>query len=433
MAFSRTVSTVRVSGLAVALTWLPMVALGQSESAPVQGGLPETGAETVSTSTAKQVLKGLHPYAFVGLTYDSNLLLVSDSPVAKAALQEFIGTGETSDWYSTLGAGFDSEITKGQQRFLFNGQIYRNSYDRFNELDFTGGDARAQWKWAAGRLWSGTLGYDFSRSLKSFANQDIPERDVINRNRVYGDANRWISERWRVGASADWTDIAFSSNTTQDRNLYGGGLGLDYVTLAGNSVGLEARVVDARFKNVPARDYTKLDVGPVADWRVTGTTRLRAAAGYARQTYDKTPERDYDGPVGRLTAIWDATGKTRITSEIWRDISSLGDEIATYAIVDGISIEPQWAITPKTLLKAFAGYERRDFSGSRDLPDGIPGNLPVDGDRVDDVYTYLVGAEWKIRENVILSVEYNAGNRDSTRALQDYDYQAIQGQLRVGL
>jgi opacity protein-like surface antigen len=134
-----------------------------------------------------------------------------------------------------------------------------------------------------------------------------------------------------------------------------------------------------------------------------------------------------------LTAIWDATGKTRVTSEVWRDISSLGDEIATYAIVNGISIEPQWAITPKTLLKAFAGYEQRDFSGSRELPDGGLGNLPLDSDRVDDVYTYIVGAEWKIRDNVILSFEYNAGNRNSTRELQDYDYQAIQGQLRVGL
>ncbi len=428
MAFSRTLSAVCAVALSVAIFALPGKSFGESDVAPAATNAAPV-ADVAPPSGAKDALKALHPYAYVGLTYDTNLILSSNDPVATAALQDFFGFSGTSDWYTTLGAGFDSEINKGKQKFSVGGNIFRNTYDRFNELDYTGGDARAIWDWAAGRLWSGTLGYRFNRELRSFANQDVPDRDVMNRNRVFGDVKRWVTDRWRVGASADWSDVAFSANESLNRNIYGVGAVVDYVTAADNSVGLEARAVDVRFTNVALRDYTKFNIGPVADWRVTGSTRLRAAAGYVQQTYDDTPDRDYNGPVGRLTAIWDATGKTRITSEVWRDVSSLGDEIATYAVITGISVAPRWQMSPKTQLRAFAGYEQRDFSGSRDIitPD------PLLGDRVDDVFTFNVGADWTIRNNIIFSLQYDAGNRDSTRQLVDYDFQSIQALVRVGL
>lgn len=365
-----------------------------------------------------EVVRGLKPYAALSWNYSSNLLY--NPP----------GLNEASDWYLTAEAGIDTELTLSRQRFLIDARVFHNAYDRFDQFDYTGGDARAVWKWLSGRLWDGELGYAYARTLRSFANQNqlLPQKDIQDRNKVFGSVNRWLTDRWRVGALADWTDASFSESERLNRTRVGGGAKVEYVSRPENIVGIEALYSTADYENQADLDYDDWNAGPFLDWKLSTKTRVRANAAYENRTYDVSDIRNFDGLTGRLTTIWDATGKTRIKADIYRDISNLEDEIATYAIIDGISVEPTWNITGKTALRAFAGYERRDFQGADEV-DAILG-IP---EREDDVTVLELWLDWNARRNISLSVGVGSENRDSDRPLREYDVQTVQARFSIGL
>ncbi|MCG8425791.1 MAG: outer membrane beta-barrel protein [Chromatiales bacterium] len=349
--------------------------------------------------------KALHPYAELGLEHDSNLLR---DPI-----------DERSDTLRTLTLGFDGDFTISKQVLQIGGQVSRNDYDRFDTFNHTAGDAYLRWKWAVGRLWSGDIGYSFDRQLRAFANQDIPEKDPRERHRVRASINRWLTDRWRLGAKGRLADISFEESSSLDKQLVDADLSLDYVSRIGNTVGMEARWQDARFDNADNRDFEEYVIGPTLDWQVGGKLRLKANVGYLSREHDVETSRDFDGFVGNLKGTWQITGKTSLNFHLWRDLSSLNDDIADYAVIDGISLEPTWNITAKTTLRGVASYEERDFD------ERVPS-------RLDDVTVVGVWLDWNPRDNISVSVGYSIDDRDSTLAVEEYESEILQARVRVG-
>jgi hypothetical protein len=115
---------------------------------------------------------------------------------------------------------------------------------------------------------------------------------------------------------------------------------------------------------------------------------------------------------------------------IWHELTSLGDEIANFALVTGVSVRPTFSIGRRTAVKLGLGYEFRDFQRELERP-----VLPAPGvpEREDDVVTAAVGVEWSVTERVKLLFDYDAQYRDSTRFAQDYDYHRVQMGFRVDL
>lgn len=113
-----------------------------------------------------------------------------------------------------------------------------------------------------------------------------------------------------------------------------------------------------------------------------------------------------------------AADRDQLTVAIWRELSNLGDEIADFALIHGISVEPRWELSEALALRLFASYEDRDFEG-----------IGGDSNRQDDVVTGGVFADWTITPNISVSVGYNAQTRSSTRIYQDYDSRDIQLQI----
>lgn len=360
-------------------------------------------------------IKSLHPYATVKFTDDSNLLRTSDPE---------------SDRYSTLEAGLDTQLRISRQRIIIDGTIYRNRYDRFDQLDYTGGDARVQWKWLRGKLWEGDLGYSYDRRLRDLANELVPTRDLRDRHEVFGSARRWLTTRWRLGAETDWTDISFSESDDLNKSILGFGASLDYVSLARNEVGIAAAYSGARFANRDDQDYEDLSIGPTLDWQLTGKTRFKGDVAYKTRDFDVFSREDFAGVVGRLRLTWKPTGKISVKTSVWRELSNLNDEITDYAIVDGARLEPIWDITTKTSLRALASFERRDFQGDALQEDD---NEQVFSDRVDDVSAFGLWLEWNARRNISLSLGFRSETRASTRELRDYDYQYVEASFSASL
>jgi hypothetical protein len=107
-----------------------------------------------ASSAAADFFKALHPYAELGIARDSNVFRVEEPAQAGGLID---GT-QTADTYWIAEAGIDAELTHQKQLFLLNGRVFHNDYEQFNEVDFTGGDARVAWDWVAGRRWNGESG-----------------------------------------------------------------------------------------------------------------------------------------------------------------------------------------------------------------------------------------------------------------------------------
>jgi hypothetical protein len=371
----------------------------------------------VNSSDWLETIRDLKPYAAISYTYDSNLL--RNPP----------GLDDSSDRYTVLEAGVDTELKINRQRFLVDAKVLPTYYDRFSQFDYTGANARLDWKWIVGDLWEGDLGYSYTRALRGFANQLLPIKDIQNRHRFFGGANRWLTNRWRAGVETDWTDVSFSENKLLDRTTLGLGTKLEYVSAEDNAVGIQVAYANAQYSNVSNRDYEDLSAGPTLDWRPTTKTRIQANIGYESRTYDVLSDRDFSGMVGRVSALWKATGKTRVTFSAYRDLSNLADEVSNYAVIDGVKIEPTWDVTGKTTIRGVAGFERRDFKGADDL---VLTDLDLT-DRQDDVTLFELWMDWNARRNILFSLGYGSESRDSTRAIWNYDAEFIQARFSIGL
>ena len=53
-----------------------------------------------------------------------------------------------------------------------------------------------------------------------------------------------------------------------------------------------------------------------------------------------------------MTHTWVPTGKTTIATTVWRDVAPLEDITASFVLVTGISVKPEWNITDKVDVRA---------------------------------------------------------------------------------
>ncbi len=368
----------------------------------------------------------LHPYAALTVSHDDNLFRVEGDSQALALL----GDTKQSDAYTTLEAGFNTQMNVSQQRYLFEGNLVRNTYNHFDGLDHTGGNFQGTWQWKHGDLWGGEIGYLYNRRIRKFENQTTtPQNDMREENKVFADVDRWVTDRWRLGVLGSWSDVSFTESPTLNRERLQGGVGLDYVSAQGNWLGIHTNYIDADFYDAPNNNFQEFQVGPEAFWQLTGKTRLRFKAGYQSREFDDnsaTGQADYDGIYAQAVGILKASNRLKINASVYREVSNLADDIAEYAVVQGFRVEPVWKYTSKISLRASLGYEVRDFQGED------PTNISVLPDREDDVTAAAVWVDWMPNRAVVLSVGYDTGKRDSNRVDEDYRYESLQLRVKAG-
>ena len=357
------------------------------------------------------MIDAANPYASIGFGYDSNLYRLDDEvPVPDGQ----------SDEFAVLGAGFDADLQVSQQRYELAGLINHTLFNTYDDLDYTGGKFTAIWHWRAGEPWDGTLGYRYKRSLRDFANQTRVDKikDLRSEHQLLAGANYDLPGNWKVGVRSDIADITFSDTDTLDIKRTTFGAAADYISSAGNLVGLDAEFVNGDYDRNPEADFDEYFVGPKVEWKFTGRTQLEAKIGYTARDYNSRTRTDYDGITGRAALILADNGRNTVRAEAYRDLSNLGDEIAEYAVVNGVSIEPSWTLTETVNLRVNASYETRDFRVDQ-----------FESDREDDVYTAGAFVDWDINRNIALSLGVDGQRRSSTRELQDYEFNRFQVQI----
>jgi len=317
-----------------------------------------------------------------------------------------------ADTYHSTSLGFNLDAPVSRQRFQVDYTWNATRFNRSTDLDFDGHDTRATWLWQLGNDASGQLGYTETSTLASFAFTQSRIPDRLKTRQAFFNAAYLVTPRWRFQAGVRGLEQRNGDTPRQifDVNVHSTDVTVSYVTPADTSVGLSARTDEGRFPN-PGNSvdnaYRQDSVGIVADWTLTGASRLSARADRVRRRYANVPQQDFDGNTARAQYDWKPTGKFSLAAVAQRDIYPYLDIGSSFVLVKGVTLRPTLIVTEKIDVSGSFDYSIRDFLGNPGLVSGVsPG-------RTDRVRSATATVSYRPARSLVLSLSAQREGRSS--------------------
>ena len=363
-------------------------------------------------------------------THDDNVFRISKD----ADPATVIGSSSKGDTYRTTSLGFNLDAPVSRQRFQAGYTWNDNRYNRFNDLDNQGHDARATGLWQLGNDLSGQLGYTETSAMASFAFTQSRTLDRLKTRQAFFNAAYLVTPRWRLQAGARGLEQTNGDPQRQiyDVNVRYTDVTLSYVTPANTSVGLSARTEDGRFPNPTTVAGTTVDnaygqdsVGIVADWTLSGVSHVNARADRVSRRYAHVPEQNFDGNIARAQYDWKPTGKFSLAAVAQRDIYPYLDIGSSFVLVRGGTLRPTLSLTEKIDVSGVFEYNVRDFLGNPGLASGVPSG------RTDRVRSATATLSYRPARNVTLQISAQRESRSSNVAFVDYAVNVVSIAARI--
>ena len=371
---------------------------------------------TLIFQTAQAASFEYTPYIISGISYQSNLFLVADSQEAR----EVLDTTEQSDTILSLSPGVRGTVEHQRQQFLFDVSLLRKEFDHFDSLNFNGGNAKLQWDWLAGRNWQGIASYKYSKEQSNFNEQLGLRGDSSEIDRYTFTANRKITPHYTILTGVTYKLHDYKRRRLLDTDQLQSQLGLRYTSLANNSIDLLIENTDAEYPNRNERSVARgLDDGFSTNslllrtrWQVTRKSLFDIEAGYLDRQQDTIKEDDFSGVIGSLRYSWALTGKTMLSSSIWRDLRDSEDQVSNFIKSTGANIRLDWNASSKITFTTQVSQENKKYQSS-----DVVSEL---SNREDDVFSTNAALKYKLRRNISLTADYYYENRDSNQNLRDF-------------
>jgi hypothetical protein len=143
-----------------------------------------------STSAFADLSDTLHPYLATSINYDDNLLRLSDAELA--------GSDGGSDTYKTVIGGVLLERPIGRQLIKAQAKFSRVTFNRYSQLDYSGKDLSAEWKWQVGNHFDGHLGGIYVQTLAPFSDFHDDEKNLRTKRVEYADGDWRFHPSWQL-------------------------------------------------------------------------------------------------------------------------------------------------------------------------------------------------------------------------------------------
>lgn len=366
-------------------------------------------------------------FASETVTWDSNVFRISDHVDPQAA----IGAGSRSDriLVHTLGATLDVPVSL--QRFQAGYTWYATRYGRFDQLDFNGHTARADWLWSLTPRITGDLGGSDSKALANFATFRGATRDLVTSREAHARANfeitpSWIGYAGVVGAERRHDDPARRVNDVRSTT---GELRLSYQTAQDNRIGVSYRREEGKSPEETLllgtpfdNGYRQDSVGVVGRYHFGGNSRLDGRIDYVRREYDQFTDRDYSGPTFRISHHWAPTGKITVVTTATREIAPLDDIQTAFVLLTGVSVKPKWDVTDKISVQGSAEYSRWEYQAGQ----------AIGRDYSHRVRSGGISIAYRPLRTVLLQAGVLREVRTSTLANADYEVNVASLEARIG-
>lgn len=384
------------------------------------------------------------PFVSYGSFFDSNLFRLADNESPSTP---------RSERYSVLSAGLNVDWKPGRQEIVASATKTRVRYNRNTIYDSDGNDYQATWNWRLGNRLSGNAGATQSLSQSNFDSVGLVNNQVT-RKRRFGRAEWEFHPRWRIGGGVETADYANSASSlvSQDAQTQARDVVLRYYTPKGSKLGVQVRRVDAEYPNpqflsfgsifgfvfpteVADNSYKQTEYNLLGDWSVSGKLKVRGQAGWVDRQYVNALRGDYSGSVpqlkerpnfsgfaGRMSADWNATGKTLLSVSLYQELGGASDINASSVLKKGASVNGVWLMREKWRMNVGVTYENRDFKGD-------PGTTQLQ--RNDDTFGESLSVSYAPIQAVSVDVGVSAGRRNSNISVEEYRFHMVFANVRA--
>ena len=368
----------------------------------------------------------LEVFAQENITRDSNVFRL---PAASDPCVS-INSCDKDDTIYTTSLGFLLDVPYSLQRWQVAYTWYDARYRRFEDLDHDGHIARAAWLWSVTPSLTGEVSYEDQKGLASFANIQGRRPDMVTQRMALANAAWKLVPSWRLHAAANWGEARHTGELrVNDIELEALEAGISYVTAQENRLGVAVREEHGRNPNsldiggiAFNNEYEQRSVGIQGRWVVSGLSRFDGRLDYTKREYDRFPERNYSGPTFEVSHTWTPTGKFTMATVAQRNVAPLEDVTASFVLVTGIALRPDWAITEKINLRGDLRYARWEYFGAE----------PFQQDYEHRVKSAAVTLMYRPTRRIALSGSLAREERTSSLTNADYKVDTASVEARIG-
>lgn len=369
--------------------------------------------------------RGLHGAVGLSAQYTNNLFsLPSGVTPASAGVSAEPGDdgSDRNDTTITPFATVQAQIALGRQRLGATLTRRETSLQRYRSYGSSTGELRAAWDWQFGNDFDGRI--DVGRNEQATELKDFlgPQRNVLTVRSEHALANWRPRPDRRIGldlqryhGSNDQPQRASADYDVDIWSLEGG-----WVTPLSTELTLRWRHTDGNYPNrsinanVPVdNSYRQDDAEAGIVLLPGGSTRAEARLGYATRRHREVPQRDFEGPSGRVRIDWSATGALSLSVDAVRDLNALDDFDRLFAISTQVALGARWVHSAQWQLALRWSDQRINFGG--DPQNAVTQTFGQLSERRDRVRNSRLALTWSPLPRIEVELSLDHAQRSSSR------------------
>jgi len=331
----------------------------------------------------------IQPYVSTAFTYDSNVLRLPNNftpdlnntktiPVLDAngdinfVLDSANNKTKRSSFIKQVKAGVAAKWQISQQQLIADVSVNQNWYSTYNELNYTGYNILGQWDWQLGKKLKGEITYNHSKMLNSFEQINRLISNLEKAENYIANGSYEFLPNWYLRSGFTRARTYYPAVERQQSNLreVSKEFGLRYLNPLENMMEFRVTMTDGRYTNRNEFDpldntYTRVNYDLGGMWNYSVKTRIRAEIGYVSQEFTHVKNRNFSAPVARSDILWQATSKSSLFLEVWREVHTVDTLNASFALAQGAKLTPiwKWSETPRIDVELPISYEKQTSLG----------------------------------------------------------------------
>ena len=332
---------------------------------------------------------------------------------------------EMSDTIIATSAGLKVDKPYSLQRFQVDANLTDYRFNRNDQLNYLGKDARAAWLWALTPQLHGNLSANYLQAQNSFIDYAGTQKNLRTSKGYRFDAEWEAVGRWRLVGGVNQTQYTNSQIylAEGDYKATAAEYGVRYVMPSGSHVTVMGRNTVGEYENRVVSPVNLIDSGfsqrdaeVKVGWVATGKSQLNGRLGYINREHDNYAVRDFKGVVGSLDYVWNSGGKLRFTVGVRQDLVSYQSFESSYYEVRGWQAMPTWQISEHMALRGRYSRDSRDFQGAIN---------PALSGREDTLSQAMLAVDWMPYRSVVVSTFVQRDTRNSNRNAADFESNMI--------
>lgn len=353
-------------------------------------------------AASQTIVPGINARFTVAGTRDSNILRLPDGVTPR---QLGIDTDERDDTVLSPSIDIDASFIWGRQSLRANAVFRRDYFEQLDQFDSRTQSYGATYLWQLGNHWSGELAAGRDEQLTGFQDFLGPQRNVLTVRTERALANWRPRPDRRVALSFDHYDGENSTDLRRvnDFEVRAPRVELVAVTGAGNELSTSYRYTDGNYPNrivTPTStfdsSYTQSDADVGVRYAPGGKTLIDARLGYGWRRYETLSDRDYSGPVGRLSITWIPTGKTLLELSAIRDLNAVDELDNLFAVGTVYRAAVRYQMSAQWSLAAEYRRQRLDYQGDTSAFSSLRSRFDIpDEERTDTITNPKIALEWR--------------------------------------